>query len=801
MLRKDVKILCFLQRNVMEERTDNQEEEIHILPVLPLPGRVIFPRIRTILVPAREKSLNAVRKALESQSDIFLLNQKEPEKSVDLDNLYDVGTIARIYETVEENGTLKMAVETYARGSVIECYEEEDDDDGYIKAQVKLIADRYENSENIETLVSKVISKFEEYVKNSKRIPKEALNRISKEEEPGFIADMIAFHIQMKAERQQILLEAIDVEERLEILIEMIKDEMELSEIDKEIDKKLRKRIEKTNRNFYLTEKMKLLQDELGKSGGKDFTEIEDLRKKIKDVKMSEEAEKKALKEVDRLEQLPPMSPETGVIRTYLDWLIALPWSKETESKIDIKEAERILEEGHYGLKDAKERILEYLAVLKLVKKLKGPILCFVGPPGTGKTSFGKSIAEATGRNFVRMSLGSVRDEAEIRGHRRTYIGALPGRIIEGLRDAESKNPLFLLDEIDKMCADFRGDPAAALLEVLDPEQNDTFRDHYLDVEFDLSEVMFITTANILSAIPQTLRDRLEVIEFPGYTEYEKFNIAKGFLLPKQLEAHGLKEDSIALSDEAIYEIIRKYTREAGVREIERKITNVCRKVARKIAEDEDDKTKTIKVDESCLIDYLGLPKYTHGKAEENDQVGVATGLSYTQVGGDIISIEAVTMDGEGELTMTGSLGEVMKESAQTALGYIRSQADNFNLPNDFSFGKRDIHLHVPEGAQPKEGPSAGITIATAIISALTGKYVRKDFAMTGEITLRGKVLQIGGLKEKILAAHRANIKNIIIPSDNEKDLSEIPDEIKKDLSFYKVENMDKVLNIVLRDN
>lgn len=777
----------------MEKRRDSQEE-INVLPTLPLPDRVYFPRFRTILVADREVGVNAVSHALDNQTDLFLLTQKDPKESPDVDNLYDIGTMARIYESYNpEDGTLRIAFETYARGIVLDCYET----DGLLKAKVKPVVDDVERTEEIDELIDSAIPKFEEYISNYKRIPKEILTRMP-EDDPGFLADTVAFHIQMKAERHQLVLETFDVKERLEILTELLNDEIELAQVDKKVEKKVRDKIQKRNKSYYLTEKMKALQDELGKTGGKDYAEIEELRKKIKEAKMSEEAEEKALKEVDRLEQLSPMSPETGVIRTYLDWMLAMPWSKRTDTEIDIEKAEAVLEESHYGLKDAKERTVEYLAVLKLVDKLKGPILCFVGPPGTGKTSLGKSIAEATGRNFVRMSLGSVRDEAEIRGHRRTYIGALPGHIVEGLRDAESKNPLFLLDEVDKMCADFRGDPAAALLEVLDPEQNDTFRDHYLDVEFDLSEIMFITTANVKKAISPTLRDRLEIIEFPGYTEYEKFNIAKLFLISKQLEAHGLKEDTVGFSDEAIHEIIRKYTREAGVREIERKISSICRKVARKIAEKGED-SKAIKIDEDCLTDYLGVPKYTHGQAEEEDQIGVATGLSYTQVGGDIISIEAVTMNGEGELTLTGSLGDVMQESAQTALGYIRSRADFLKIPSDFS--KQDIHLHVPQGAQPKEGPSAGITIATAMISALTERHIRRDFAMTGEITLRGKVLQIGGLKEKVLAAHRADIKNIIIPCDNERNLSEIPDEIKKDLSFYKVKNMDNVLDLVLKDN
>jgi ATP-dependent Lon protease len=494
------------------------------------------------------------------------------------------------------------------------------------------------------------------------------------------------------------------------------------------------------------------------------------------------------------------MSAESGVIRTYVDYLIALPWSTRTECKIDINEAERMLNEDHYGLEKPKERILEYLAVLKLTDKLKGPILCFIGPPGVGKTSLGKSIARATNRNFVRMSLGGVRDEAEIRGHRRTYIGSIPGRIIQGIIDSKSKNPLFLLDEVDKMSMDFRGDPASALLEVLDPEQNNTFRDHYLDVAFDLSEVMFITTGNVLQAIPPALRDRMEVIELPGYTEYEKKKIAELFLVPKQLEANGLKKDSAVFSEDAIQSIIQEYTREAGVRNLEREISSICRKVAKKIVKDGESE-EPIKVSKENINEYLGIPKFNHGKAEERDEIGVATGLAFTEVGGDIISIEATTMAGDGELKLTGRLGEVMQESAQTALSYIRSKAGELKLPTDFNFDKKDIHIHVPAGAQPKEGPSAGITIATAMISALTARPVSRDVAMTGEITLRGRVLPIGGLKEKVLAAHRAGIKNIIIPKENEKDLADIPEEIKNSFEFYQVENMDTVLEIALKDS
>ena len=541
---------------------------------------------------------------------------------------------------------------------------------------------------------------------------------------------------------------------------------------------------------------MKAIQKELGR--GDDQADIDELREQIKAAGMTEEAEEKALKEVDRLQQMPPMSAESGVIRTYIDWFLALPWDKRTESEIDLDAAEKILDNDHYGLEKPKERIVEYLAVLQLVKKLKGPILCFVGPPGVGKTSLGQSIARATGRNFVPMSLGGVRDEAEIRGHRRTYIGSLPGRILQGLRDAKSKNPLFLLDEIDKMSMDFRGDPASALLEVLDPEQNGTFRDHYLDVAFDLSEIMFITTANSREPIPPALEDRMEIIELPGYTEYEKHKIASLFLIPKQTKAHGLKEEGLQFSGDAIFEIIQRYTREAGVRNLEREITGICRKVAKEIVKS-GEADKEIHVDVGALTEYLGPPKFAQGKAEKQDQVGVATGLVVSQAGGDVVPIEAATMVGDGKLNMTGRLQEIMRESVQTALGYIRSRAESLDIPPDFEFDKHDIHIHVPEGAIPVEGPSAGITLATAMISAMTGQRVRKDIAMTGEITLRGHVLPIGGLKEKVLAAHRNSIKNVIIPEENDKDLPDIPEEIRNALHFYKVTDMNEVLDLALK--
>ena len=535
------------------------------------------------------------------------------------------------------------------------------------------------------------------------------------------------------------------------------------------------------------------------------MAEIDELREQVKAAGMTEEAEEKASKEIDRLQQMPPMSAESGVIRTYVDWMLAVPWQERTENNIDIDAAEKILDDDHYGLEKAKERILEYLAVLKLVEKLKGPILCLVGPPGVGKTSLGKSVARATGRHFIRMSLGGVRDEAEIRGHRRTYIGALPGRIIQGLRDAKSKNPLFLLDEIDKMSSDFRGDPASALLEVLDPEQNDTFRDHYLDVQYDLSEVMFITTANTRVTIPPALQDRMEILELSGYTEFEKQKIANLFLIPKQLKEHGLQDRPIHIADEATSDIIQKYTREAGVRNLERGITGICRKVAKLIVKDElkdkdaEVETSEIHVGADNLNDYLGPAKFTQTKAEENDEVGVATGMVWTQSGGDIVAVEATTMAGDGKLSMTGQLQEIMRESVQTAVAYIRSRAESFEIAPEF-FEKHDVHVHVPEGAVPKDGPSAGVTLATAIVSVLTGQRVRKDVAMTGEITLRGHVLPIGGLKEKVLAAYRNGIKTIIIPAENDKDLFEIPDEIRENICFHKAEDFTEVLRLALKD-
>ena len=779
-----------------------QDDHNTTLPVIALPGKVIFPRLRQPLIAARTMGVLATKHAIDTNQIVLLVNQKDKEvENAGPEELNRVGTVANIIESYDPNdGTIRIAIEAKTRAIVMRCFEK----NSFLQAEVKTVDEESDQSEQASSLMKKALSTFEKYMKANKQTSPDAQIVAQKEKEPGLLADTMIDFTNVDSEKRQAVLDEINPIKRLQLVIDYLSQELDLVAIKDKINTQVRESVQKTHREFYLQEQMKVIQNELGR--GDDVAEIDELREQIKAAGMTEEAEEKALKEVDRLQQMPPMSAESGVIRTYIDWLLAVPWQDRTENKIDIDEAEKILNDDHYGLEKPKERILEYLAVLKLVEKLKGPILCLVGPPGVGKTSLGKSVARATGRNFVRMSLGGVRDEAEIRGHRRTYIGALPGRIIQGLRDAKSKNPLFLLDEIDKMSSDFRGDPASALLEVLDPEQNDTFRDHYLDVQYDLSEVMFITTANTRVTIPPALQDRMEIIELPGYTEFEKHKIANLFLISKQLKEHGLADRSIDISDEAVSEIIQRYTREAGVRNLEREITSICRKVAKQIVKDEaagdegDGVDKQIHVDTENITEYLGPPKFTRSKAEEQDEVGVATGMVWTQVGGDIVPVEATTMAGEGKLSMTGQLQEVMRESVQTAVAYIRSRAELFNTPPDF-FEKHDIHIHVPEGAVPKDGPSAGVTLATAIVSVLTGRKVRKDVAMTGEITLRGHVLPIGGLKEKVLAAYRNGIKTIIIPSDNDKDLPEIPDEISDNICFHKVDDITEVLALALKDS
>jgi len=790
---------------MMRRKQPKQENKPNqfTLPVLPLPEQVMFPNMTRPLHVVRERSVNALKYVIEHDEEILLLTMKAVSDNPGEDELYEIGTLGRVLQNLDpRDGSIKVFISGITRVKVLQILQDED----FTRAIVEIPFEDVEKDIEIQALMNNVVSTFREYINITKRIPPETLEDVEdalSQGDPLLLSDTVGRYLSPPVfdfKTQQEILSILDVRHRLEKIIEIIKYNIQIFGIEKDIDGRVQEQVTKQQKEFYLNEKIKAIQKELGKDA-QGLAEIDELKKKIQDAKMSKEAEEKALRELERLGQMPMMSAESGLIRNYIDWLISMPWVATTETNMNIEEAEKILDEDHYGLQKPKERILEYLAVLKLVEKIRGPILCFVGPPGVGKTSLAKSIARATGRNFIRMSLGGIRDEAEIRGHRRTYIGAMPGRIIQGLKKAQTKNPLFLLDEVDKMSTDFRGDPSSALLEVLDPEQNNTFNDHYLDVDFDLSEVLFITTANYLNAIPPPLRDRMEVIQLPGYTEYEKEKIAELFLLPKQLEANGLNLENISFSKSAIQTIIRQYTREAGVRNLEREIASVCRKVAKKVVKTKiDTQTKKINMSSRNIVEYLGIPRFTHGKAEEEDQVGVATGLAYTEMGGDVLAIEVTTMDGNGSLVLTGKLGEIMQESAKAALSYIRSRTKEpkINIPGEF-YSKHDIHVHIPEGAVPKDGPSAGITVATAMVSALTQIPVRKDVAMTGEITLRGRVLPIGGLKEKVLAALRVDIKDIIIPRDNEKDLSEIPLEIRKKLSFHLVDNMDKVLEIALR--
>jgi ATP-dependent Lon protease len=638
-----------------------------------------------------------------------------------------------------------------------------------------------------------LINQFEQYVRISKKIPPETVVSVIAIDDPGRLSDTIASHLSLRIDEKQKILEAYDISKRLEYLCELLAKEMEILELERKINLRVRKQMEKTQKEYYLREQMKAIQKELGDKDDR-ATEVEELREKINQVNLPPEAREKALKELERLEKMPPMVAEAVVVRNYLDWMLSLPWSIETKDRLDLRVAEEILEEDHYGLEKPKERILEYLAIRKLAKRLKGPILCLVGPPGVGKTSLGKSIARSLGRKFVRMSLGGIRDEAEIRGHRRTYVGSMPGRVLQGIKQAASKNPVFLLDEIDKMTMDFRGDPASALLEVLDPEQNYLFSDHYLETAFDLSKVMFITTANSTYNIPRPLLDRMEIIEISGYTEEDKVVIALDYLIPKQIKEHGLKKRHVSFSEGAIRKIIREYTREAGVRNLERQIATICRKVARKVVEKED---TYVQVTANNVGKYLGISRYHYGVAESQNQVGVATGLAWTESGGDILSIEVALLKGKGKLTLTGKLGDIMKESAQAALTYVRSKAEELGISQEMQ-EQYDVHLHVPEGAIPKDGPSAGIAIATALVSAMSGSAVRRDVAMTGEITLRGRILTIGGVKEKVLAAHRAGIKTVILPQDNKKDLAEIPKNVLNKMRIVLVSHMDEVLTETL---
>ena len=764
-----------------------------VVPLLPLRDIVVFPHMVVPLFVGREKSIAALDEAVNKEKDILLAAQVNPKSNDPReDDIYKVGTLASIIQLLRlPDGTVKVLVEGKRRAEIKQYIPNEN----YFMVEVAPVEEPGESNVEIEALIRGVKSAFENYVKLNKRIPPEMLASVAQIEDASRLADTIVAHLMLKLPDKQQILEIASPMGRLEKLYSMIQAEIEILQVERRIRTRVKKQMEKTQREYYLNEQMQAIQKELGERD--EFkSELQELEERIKNKKMSAEATQKIKAEMKKLKMMSPMSAEAAVVRNYIDWILSLPWYETTQDKLDIKEAEKILDEDHFGLEQPKQRIVEYLAVRSLMEKMKGPILCFVGPPGVGKTSLGRSIARSMGRKFVRCSLGGVRDEAEIRGHRRTYIGAMPGKVIQSLKKAGSNNPVFLLDEIDKMSADFRGDPASALLEVLDPEQNSTFNDHYLDLDYDLTDVMFITTANTLPAIPLPLQDRMEIIRIPGYTELEKLEICKRYLIKKQREANGLNEENIRFTDSALKMIIRNYTREAGVRNLEREVASVCRKVARDFARDKS-KFKHTNVTPRKIQQYLGVPKFRFGLAEEKDEIGMCTGLAWTEVGGELLQCEVTIMPGGGKLIVTGKLGDVMQESAQAALSYVRSRAEALGLGEDF-YQKRDIHVHLPEGAIPKDGPSAGITMATAITSALLKIPVRKDVAMTGEITLRGRVLPIGGLKEKILAAHRGKIKTIIMPKENEKDLKEIPKNVLKDINFITVEHMDEVLKHAL---
>jgi len=767
-----------------------REKDI-IVPLLPLRGLLVFPTMVLHLDVGRKKSVEALEKAMVENSIIMLTSQKdvavdEPE----MEDMYMMGTLAQVKQLLKlPNGTFRVLVEGLSRAKIIDVVSQ----DPCFIVQVEKFEDRPTKNLEDEALKRTMLEYFEQYINLSKKLSVDLFASVADIEEPGRMADIITSHLPLRLQEKQEILETVDVKERVNKIIQILFNEREVLELEKKISLRVKQSMERTQKEYYLREQMKAIQKELGEREGK-TGEAEALREKIEAAGMPHHVRETALKELERFEKIPSSSAESAVIRNYIEWLIALPWTKQTEDVHDIRRAEQILDAEHYGLEKVKERVLEYLAVQQLTKSLKGPILCLAGPPGVGKTSLARSIAKSLNRNFVRVSLGGVRDESEIRGHRRTYVGAMPGRIIQGMKKAGTINPVFLLDEIDKMSSDFRGDPSAALLEVLDPEQNNTFSDHYIEESYDLSKVMFIATANNLATIPGPLLDRMEIITIAGYTEIEKLHIAKQHLLPKQIKEHGLKKGLLQIRDEALINIVRYYTREAGVRTLERQLATICRKAARLLV---SEKKRRIVVTEKNLEEFLGKRIYRYGQAELTDQVGVATGLAYTAFGGDTLSIEVSLSPGKGKLVLTGKLGDVMKESAQAAFSYIRSRVKELNVDPNFH-EKHDIHIHVPEGAVPKDGPSAGITIATALISALTGRPVNRYVGMTGEITLRGRVLPIGGLKEKTLSAHRAGLKKVILPKDNEKDLDDIPDIVKKDLQFVLVSHLDEVLEHAL---
>jgi ATP-dependent Lon protease len=787
--------------------SSKEKLETRRLPMMPIRDVVIFPHMMTPFVVGRESSVRALEEALAGDKKIFLATQHDA--SVDdprPEDIYQVGTIAAIVQSVRmPDGNIKVLVEGIERGKILSV----SDDEGFFRVLVRPVPQKAEPSLLLESLTARVTSQFEQYVKLSQNVNYETMIAAVRVDDPGKLADTIGANLQLTIEEKQELLEIFDPVDRLTRIADLLDIEIEKLNVDRAIQGRVKRQMEKAQKEYYLNEKIKAIQKELGRG---EKSEFDELRRRIDESGMTGDAREKALAELRRLEQMPPMSAESTVSRNYLEWMLSVPWKKKTKEIRDLRYAEEVLNADHYGLEKIKERILEFLAVRRLVKNPKGSILCFVGPPGVGKTSLGMSIAKATGRNFVRLSLGGVRDEAEIRGHRRTYIGALPGQIIQMMKKAGTRNPVFMLDEVDKMSTDFRGDPSAALLEVLDPEQNYMFMDHYLDVEYDLSEVFFIATANVLHTIPPALQDRMEVIRLSGYTEFEKMEIARRFLVPKQMKATGLKPEHLEFQDAGLMTLIQNYTREAGVRNLEREIGNVCRKVARQIvlaesaaeAEREKKGGKAVEVVHLKVVvdglkvgQLLGPPRYRDLGTEKKPEIGMATGLAWTEVGGQVLTTEATIMEGRGRLTITGKLGDVMQESAQAAMSFIRSRAAMLGLPRDF-YRHLDIHVHVPEGAIPKDGPSAGITIATTLASALTRMPVRGDLAMTGEITLRGRVLPIGGVKEKLLAAHRHGIFEVILPRDNEKDLADVPENIRNEMKIHFVESMDEVFRIAL---
>ncbi|MFD1957644.1 endopeptidase La [Paenibacillus thailandensis] len=768
------------------------------LPLLPLRGLIVYPSMVLHLDVGRDKSIKALERAMIEEHLILLCSQSEVNiEEPTQDDIYRIGTIARVRQMLKlPNGTIRVLVEGVVRAEITSYLS----NDEFYEVMVKELPEPETDDPEVDALMRSVLGQFEHYISLSKKVTPETHAAVADIDDPGRLADVITSHLSLKIKDKQEILETVDIRQRLEKLLDFLNNEREVLELERKINQRVKKQMEKTQKEYYLREQMKAIQKELGEKEGR-AGEVEELRAQLAESGAPDAVKEKAEKEIDRLEKMPSTSAEGGVIRTYIDWLLSLPWNKQTEDDLSLSKAEEILNDDHYGLEKPKERVLEYLAVQKLVKQMKGPILCLVGPPGVGKTSLARSIAKSLGRKFVRISLGGVRDEAEIRGHRRTYVGAMPGRIIQGMKTAGTLNPVFLLDEIDKMAMDFRGDPASALLEVLDPEQNNTFSDHYIEAPFDLSKVMFVTTANAVHNIPRPLLDRMEMLYIPGYTELEKQQIATRYLLPKQKREHGLEEDQLRVEESALLKVIREYTREAGVRNLEQQIAAICRKAAKTIVADEGVEHKAVDVDDERLIEWLGPPKFRYSLAEQEDQVGAVTGLAWTEVGGDTLVIEVTVMPGSGKLTLTGKLGDVMKESAQAAFSYTRSKAEELGIDPQFH-EKYDIHIHIPEGAIPKDGPSAGITIATALISALSGRYVSKEVAMTGEITLRGRVLPIGGLKEKSLAAHRAGIRKVLLPKDNERDLNEIPDSVRSDMTFIPVSHMDEVLKhaLVLRN-